>query len=139
MLMNRILVDTNVLVYSIDEDSKFNSRAIKLLTNQKYDLYTTSKNLSEFLVVLTKGIEVPLTIKEAVDLLEGLMANLTILYPSKYSYRQFKKLVLKYKPRGLKIHDFEIVSIGLENGIKQVATINIKDFKSINELHLIEF
>ncbi|MBC8489817.1 MAG: type II toxin-antitoxin system VapC family toxin [Bacteroidetes bacterium] len=137
--MNRILVDTNVLVYSIDEDSKFNSRAIKLLTNPNYDLYTTSKNLSEFLVVLTKGIEVPLTIKETVDLLEGLMANLTILYPSKNSFRQFKKLVLKYKPRGLKIHDFENVSIGLENGIKHVATINIKDFKSIDELHLIEF
>lgn len=97
MLMNRILVDTNVLVYSIDEDSKFNSRAIKLLTNPNYDLYTTSKNLSEFLVVLTKGIEVPLTIKESVDLLEGLMANLSILYPSKNSYRQFKKLILKYK------------------------------------------
>lgn len=139
MLMNRILVDTNVLVYSIDEDSKFNSRAIKLLTNPNYDLYTTSKNLSEFLVVLTKGIEVHLTIKETVDLLEGLMANLTILYPSKNSYQQFKKLILKYKPRGLKIHDFEIVSIGLENGIKQVATINIKDFKSIDEIHLIEF
>ena len=83
--MNRILVDTNVLVYSVDEDSKFNSRAIKLLTNPNYNLYTTSKNLSEFLVVLTRGIEVPLNIIEAIDLLEDLMANLTILYPSKNS------------------------------------------------------
>ncbi|MCD4697740.1 MAG: hypothetical protein K8S16_16065 [Bacteroidales bacterium] len=48
--MNRILVDTNVLVYSIDEDSKFNSRAIKLLTNPNYDLYTTSKTYLNFLL-----------------------------------------------------------------------------------------
>ena len=60
--MNRILIDTNVLVYSIDKDSKFNSRALELLTNTNYDLYTTSKNLSEFLVVLTRGIEVPVNI-----------------------------------------------------------------------------
>jgi len=137
--MNRILVDTNVLIYSIDKDSKFNSRAIDLLTNPNYDLYTTSKNLSEFLVVLTKGVEAPLNIIQAVDLLEGLLSNFSILYPSENSFKHFKKILLKYKPMGLKIHDFEIISIGLENGIKQIATINTKDFIGVDELNLIEF
>ena len=137
--MNRILVDTNVLVYSIDEDSRYNSRAKKLLTNPNYKLHTTSKNLSEFLVVLTKGIEIPLSINESVDLLEGLLNNLTVLYPSKNSYQKFKELLLKYNPKGFKIHDFEIISIGLQNGINQVATINVKDFVNIDELILEEF
>ncbi len=58
--MNRVLVDTNVLIYSIDGDSMFNSRAIKLMTNPKYDLYTTTKNISEFLVVITNTEELQL-------------------------------------------------------------------------------
>lgn len=137
--MNKILVDTNVLIYTIDEDSKYNSRAKKLLTNPKYDFYTTSKNLTEFLVVLSKAIKVPLTVKESVDLLESLTENFIILYTSKNTYWQFRKLLIKYNPRGLKIHDFEIASIALENGINQVATINVKDFKDIDELVLIDF
>ena len=139
MLMNRILVDTNVLIYAIDEDSKYNSRTKKLLTNPKYNFYTTSKNLAEFIVVLTKAIAVPLTVKESVDLLESLTENFIILYTSKNTYRQFRKLLIKYKPRGLKIHDFEIAGIALENGINKIATINVKDFKDIDELDLIDF
>ena len=139
MLMNRILVDTNVLVYSIDEDSKFNSRAVKLLTDPSFNLYTTSKNLSEFLVVLTRGIEVPISTNESIDLLESLLKTITVLYPSKSSYRQFKELLLKYNPSGLLIHDFEIASIGLDNRINKIATINIKDFKNIDEISIVEF
>lgn len=50
--MNKILVDTNVLIYSIDEDSKYFDSAQKIFS-EELELYTTSKNLSEFLTVVT--------------------------------------------------------------------------------------
>ena len=137
--MNKILVDTNILVYSIDEDSKFHTISKKLVQNPNYNLYTTSKNLSEFLVVLTRALKVSVTVEEALNILEDLMVYFTILYPSEDSKKKLKELLLKYKPKGLKIHDFEIVSIGLQNGIKKVATKNKDDFKAINEIELIDF
>jgi predicted nucleic acid-binding protein len=127
--MNNLLVDTNILVYSIDEDSIFHEKSQELIINCKYNLFTTSKNLSEFLVVLTRGIIVPVSIKEALISFEDIISNFIILYPSKYSYNRLKELLKKYNPKGLKILDFDIMSISLENGISKLATINKSDFQ----------
>jgi len=53
--MSKVLVDTNIFVYGIDEDSAFFKRARKILEQDKYQLATTSKNLIEFLAVTTKS------------------------------------------------------------------------------------
>ncbi len=90
--MNNVLVDTNILVYSIDEDSIFYSISRDLILSTEYKLYTTSKNLSEFLVVLTRGIVVPVSTEEALTSLEDLIPYFTILYPSNDSYNRFKEL-----------------------------------------------
>jgi len=50
----------------------------------------------------------------------------------------FLDLVNRYHPKGLKVHDFEIISIGLAHGIHEVVTINIKDFISVKEISFIE-
>ncbi len=55
LLMNKLLVDTNVLIYGIDQDSQFFARARAILENSYYHLVTTSKNLSEFLAVATRS------------------------------------------------------------------------------------
>jgi len=44
----------------------------------------------------------------------------------------------RYQPKGLKVHDFEIISIGLAAGIQQIATFNEKDFKAVKEISLLE-
>ncbi len=136
--MNRVLVDTNILVYAVDEDSIFHAAAEKVLRSSEYSLFTTSKNLSEFLVVLTRGVVAPVPVEEALLLLEELMTNFTVLYPSGSSRKVLEQLLRKYQPRGLKIHDFEIMSIGLENGIRRVATVNKDDFKAVEEIELLE-
>ncbi len=43
----------------------------------------------------------------------------------------------KYKAVGLRIHDFEIIAIGRANGITQIATVNTKDFKGVEEISII--
>ncbi|WP_417914929.1 type II toxin-antitoxin system VapC family toxin [Candidatus Electronema sp. JM] len=136
--MNRILVDTNILVYAVDEDSIFHSAAEQVVRNSEYSLFTTSKNLSEFLVVLTRGAVAPVPVEDALLLLEDLLENFTVLYPSGSSRKVLEQLLKKYRPRGLKIHDFEIMSIGLDNGIRRVATVNKDDFKAVKEIELIE-
>lgn len=136
--MNELLVDTNILVYAIDEDSEFYSKSQKLLYDSDYSLYTTSKNLSEFLAVVTKGPVVSLSIDDALAVLEDYINLFAILYSSETSFVIFKELLQKYKPSGLKIHDFEIASIGLAHKINQIATVNTKDFEDIDEVQLIK-
>ena len=136
-MSDRILIDTNILIYSIDVDSKFHHKSIKLLLNPDNELYTTSKNISEFLVVLTRAESIKITVLEALDILSELLINITILYPTEQTQNIFYKLLKKYTPTGLRIHDFEIVSIALANGIKNIATQNISDFKNIEEIKIV--
>jgi hypothetical protein len=43
-----------------------------------------------------------------------------------------------YQPKGLKIYDIEIISIGLAHGVCEFATFNAKDLNSVNEISLAE-
>ena len=135
--MNKIFIDTNILVYSIDEDSKFYTKSQELILNSNSELVTSSKNLSEFLSVVTRSSHNSLSIENALKVLNDFTDIFTIFYPSPASYSIFIKLLRKYKPLGLKIHDFEIISIGLANGISQIATFDTKDFKHIKEVDLV--
>lgn len=61
---------------------------------------------------------------------------MTILYPDAESFLIFKDLLEKYQPSGLRIHDYEILSIGLSNQITTIATFNEKDFSRVKEINL---
>ena len=84
--MSRILVDTNLLIYGIDKDSRFFTRYQKLLSNQKFELFSTSKNLSEFLSVVTRGPTTAIPVQNAIDIIKDYTDFITILYPSENSF-----------------------------------------------------
>ncbi len=134
--MSKLLIDTNILVYSIDEESKFFKRAQSILLDRSNDLYTTSKNLSEFLVVITRIPEKALSIPIALNVLREFMSFITILYSTQSSFAIFQELLEKNKPTGLKIHDYEIASIAITHQINKIATFNEKDFKEIKGLEV---
>ncbi|TVQ08749.1 MAG: PIN domain-containing protein [Balneolaceae bacterium] len=136
--MTKVLVDTNVLIYAIDRKSAYYNDARAVLETGEYELYTTSKNLTEFLVVATKSSGYGLSTDIAIDILEKLTAGLSVLYPNEISSTLLSELIRSYRPIGAKIHDFEIVAIGLAHGVINVATFNTKDFAGIKELSLIK-
>lgn len=137
--MSNLLLDTNVLVYALDVDSKYHKSSLALFLNKEHNLATTSKNISELLVVLTRGPLVSLTPVKALEVVSNIISNIQVFYPNLNSNKIFYELIQKYKPTGLRIHDFEIISIGIENGYKRIATFNTKDFKSIKEISLFTF
>src|SRR5690625_6785345 len=73
--MSKILVDTNILVYGIDEDSTFFKRARKILEQEKYQLITTSKNLIEFLSVTTKTSGYNLDNNTALEIIDEIISR----------------------------------------------------------------
>jgi predicted nucleic acid-binding protein len=64
--MSRLLIDTNILVYSKDISSAFHRASIKLFKGTDH-LFTTSKNLAEYYAVVTKGEKPFLTATEALN------------------------------------------------------------------------
>lgn len=131
-------MDTNILVYGIDEDSKFFSRSRNVLDNAEHQLITTSKNLIEFLTVVTRNSGYGLKTELGLEIVDDIIQGIQILYPSQDSFAIFLELMDRYKRTGLKVHDFEIISIGLAAGVDQVATFNEKDFKNVKEISLLE-
>ena len=134
---NQVLIDTNILIYAIDRDSKFHDEALDLLNQPEVELFTTSKNISEFLVVLTRDPESQLSSLDCLDLMEAMLVDFSILFPSKISLEIMKRLIQKYQPKGLWIHDIEIASIGLAHGIPKIATKNTRDFQRIEEIEVL--
>lgn len=134
---NQILVDTNILIYVVDEDSKFHDRAIDLILNSDYEFFTTSKNISEFLVALTRNTEIKIESDECLAILQDLLSEFQILYPNYKTFQKFEELIRKYRPRGLWIHDLEIASIAIAYEIPVIATNNIDDFKRIEEIEIL--
>jgi len=136
--MSKVLVDTNILIYGIDEDSAFYKRARKILGQENNQLVTTSKNLIEFLAVTTKSSGYNLSNETSLVIIEEIIQGIEIVYPTQESMAIFLDLMNRYQPKGLKVHDFEIISIGLAHGVQEVATFNTKDFKSVKEISLSE-
>lgn len=136
--MSKILVDTNILVYGIDEDSAFFKRTRKILEQEKYQIVTSSKNLIEFLAVTTRSSGYNLNNETALEIIEEIIQGIEIVYPTQESMAIFLDLMGRYQPKGLKVHDFEIISIGLAHGVHEVATFNTKDFKYVKEISLTE-
>ena len=106
---NYLLIDTNILISAIDSDSKFLKNAIKLILDSSFELCTTCKNTSEFLAVLTRSREVDINGVEALEILESLLLNFGVLYPSEKSFRKFVELIPNYRPRGLWIYGYMIL------------------------------
>jgi predicted nucleic acid-binding protein len=134
--MSNVLLDTNVLIYAVDEDSKYFDQAQYVITDPGLALYTTSKNLSEFLSVVTRARGNALPIRDALLIVNDFFNLLNVLYPTDSSYQLLLNLLEVYEPVGLQIHDFEMAGIGLAHGINQIVTFNKKDFALIKEITL---
>jgi predicted nucleic acid-binding protein len=134
--MSKLLIDTNILVYSKDSLSAYHQSSLALIKGAN-QLYLTAKNITEYYSVVTKGENPLLTPKEALRDLVDFSSVCATLYPSEASRQILFDLILRHNPKGLKIHDFEIAAIALANGINKIATFNKSDFLPIESLEVI--
>ena len=129
------LVDSNLLVYAHDLESKFNASAKSWLETTSLDgnLYISWQNILEFYSIITnpKRSSRPLKPKDAIEVVGTLQKSLEIIYPNRNSENFFLKILNKTKPRGAEIYDHYLASVVLGNGLEVVYTLNIKDFAQI--------
>ncbi|MGD8778564.1 MAG: PIN domain-containing protein [Ignavibacteria bacterium] len=87
--MSNILLDTNILLYAIDEESKYFNSVHELLNDDSMKFFITSKNISEFLSVITRIPSTGISIKEALIVADKFKTVFTVLYPTEKSYTIF--------------------------------------------------
>jgi hypothetical protein len=74
--MSKILLDTNVLIYAVDEESSFYP-ASRALLDSEHELFTSCKNISEFLAVLTRAPITSISLEDALATVDDFRTIMT--------------------------------------------------------------
>jgi len=133
--MTNLIIDTNVLIYALDASSGFHQSAVNILRDSNYQLFIPSKVITEYFAVCSK-LDIPTL--DTIQFFRELSQNASILFPNPSSLSTFETLIQKYEPRGNRVFDLEIASVGIANQVLTIATANISDFQAINELNILE-
>ncbi len=128
-----MLIDTNILVYAINEDSPKNKLAQKFLRTHKKNLEVAHQNIFEALRVLTHPkFSTPMKPKEAQIAVLAIVKMYRVIIPDYKTHYIAMELIKKHHLLGNRIFDAYLVATALSNNITVIATDNEKDFKKFS-------
>jgi predicted nucleic acid-binding protein len=140
----RILVDTNILLRAIQNESPLcpvARRALKTLHRQIYQLCLTPQNVREFWNVCTRptdhnglGISVPGTERHT----RFLERYFTVLPDSALTYSTWRQLVAAHNVLGVKVHDAWLVAAMRSQSISRILTFNRSDFARYDGIECVD-
>ncbi len=130
--MNKIFLDTNVLVSAIDTTRTNHKKAIKLIEkikNKEYQAFISTQIIGEFYVSLTRsvgGIGAPLSPNEARKEIEEMLSSeiFTVLPITEIILRNSLILSAEKGIKEVKFWDVVIIATMLENEIPILYTEN---------------
>lgn len=138
------LLDANILVYAVNEDSQFHDTAVKLRNKGlmgEIPLCVTPQVLSEFFAIITdpRRIELPLTQAEAALEVENYFFSKSIIkvYPQPNVIQFMLDFLKRYSVTRQGIFDLQLVATMLANNITRIYTYNEKDFLQYAEIEAI--
>ena len=129
---DKFFIDTNILVYnSIETSTLFSDIEIIMnnFKNKKYLRFISNQIFNEYYSVLTnpKRIIEPFSVKNVIRNIKKYITFLNIL-PTPYNYSLILSELEKYNITGRNIFDFNIYITMKYNNIKNLITVNEKDF-----------
>ncbi len=138
------MVDTNVLVYAILQDSDQFQASQDLLDRAQdgeIPLCLTPQVLAELYSVITNPSRVshPCPSDQAVDVVEEFLAmpGLTLLPMPPDVVSRWADLARRHPVRGGAIYDLQLAATMLGNGIHRIYTYNRADFEAIEGLEVL--
>lgn len=137
---DKLFLDTNILVYLSDEESKFHKEVLSQFETLqgKYDLWISRQVLREYAVVVTRSAVNGFSADELIDDLNKWISFFHIADETEEVTEALKKLIKKYELKGKRIHDANIVATMIVNDIKLICTVNENDFEKIEEISLLK-
>jgi toxin-antitoxin system PIN domain toxin len=140
------MLDTNVLVYAFDQQSKFHNASRTLLVKaadaESQGHYSvTPQILAEFFAVVTnpRRVHNPRTPQEALDVIERLMAlpHLTVLAVPIDVVSRWVKLIRIHQVRGSAVFDTQLAATMLANGVRKIYTFDRAHFEHFSEIEIV--
>lgn len=129
------LIDTNILLRLCDKNSPQHlsiRKAINFLKLDNHQLYISFQNCTEFWNVSTRPIDkngFGLSVTKTANLLKLLEKLFIVIQDDSDIYEYWKKLVIQYEVKGVKVHDARLVAIMKSYQINNILTYNVNDFK----------
>lgn len=134
------LVDTNVLLRSIDLNHPMNPdavQAISTLRSRGEQLHIVPQNLIEFWNVYTRPTDrngLGRSVAETQAEVNRLKSLFPLLLDTEAIYQEWERLVVAYGIKGVNVHDARLVAAMLVHGLTHILTFNINDFARYSEI-----
>lgn len=135
------VIDTNVLVYAVNEDSPHVAAARSLLgaaLEPDTELFVTSQILCEFYSIVTNPKRIPsaASAEDAIGMLADLLdlPGLSVLNAPKEVALRLLVLLRRQRVTRSGIFDLQIVATMQANSINRIYTFNVADFVRFPEL-----
>jgi len=130
LFLNKMLVDTNVLIYAINSDSPKNKQAQIFLQKYRKELIVAHQNIFEALRVLTHPkYSKPMSPRDAQEAVLAILKACRVIIPDYNTYYLAFELIKEHNLLGNRIFDAYLGATAISNGIRVIATDNEKDFK----------
>lgn len=139
---NRRFLDTNILLTACDADRVQHRDCRELIESAlrgKSVLYASGQVFREYLVVSTrpkKNNGLGMQPKSALENVAAFRQCVQVLAETSGVADRLASLVGRYRLKGKRIHDANIVATMLENGLTKLITLNPGDFSSIKEVEV---
>jgi len=125
-----MLIDTNILIYSLNADSPKYAAAQNFLKKHKEDLEITHQNILEAIRILTHTkFPDPMDPKQAVEAILKIAESGRIISPNFRTVLVSLEFTKKHSLVGNRIFDAYLAATALTNGVDVIATDNVKDFQ----------
>jgi len=130
-----VLVDSNVLIFSIQQGHPWHEDSIKAMEfflSAEETVCVFLQNIAEFWNVCTRPVDkngLGLQVEETERRLAGLDSILTLLQDTPAVYPEWRKLLVQHDVKGTQVHDARLVAGMNIHGIDRVRTYNPADFK----------
>ncbi|OGE30737.1 hypothetical protein A3C59_03410 [Candidatus Daviesbacteria bacterium RIFCSPHIGHO2_02_FULL_36_13] len=133
-----MIIDSNILVFSINKRSPKHKKAQKFLQENLGKLQVAHQNIFETLRVLTyPKFPNPLKIKDAIEAVERILRVCSIVSPNWKTESIALELIKKYSLSSDMVFDAYLAATALSNDIDTIATDNVKDFSKFKEVTII--
>ena len=136
----KYLIDTNILIYAVNESSEYHEKALDLLQDIaiKYNACISTQNILEFQRVLThKSFKTLLPQENIEEIIRIWLDYFEVIFEDKTVWIEYQKLAKFIQPSGDKIFDLWLSATMLANGVDVIITVNTKDFKNIKGIKAI--
>jgi predicted nucleic acid-binding protein len=130
-----VLVDSNVLVFAVQQGHPWHEEAIRALESfltADEQTCVFLQNLAEFWNVCTRPAEkngLGLAVEETERRLGNLDSIVTVIHDTPAVYPVWRRLLVRHAVKGVQVHDARLVAGMKVHRIERILTYNPDDFK----------